>query len=169
MDLCIFDWGIFANLLSAIMTFIGAMVALWIFCQWKKQKGSEVISFESQNIFKNMEQISASLNIVFENMLNMATKNKAPIDFPEDDFINFRILNMDIIKRLDLIKFKNKDLKTITVIEGFEKNYKGFAILYHQSGKLDLNDVFKNKEKYMESVKELKEEMYKYALYKKTL
>lgn len=158
--MCEIDWGAFA-------TFSGVIVAIGIFLQWKKQKGSEVISLEAQNIFKNMDQIHYCLNIVLEDMLGMAIHNKVPADFPESRFNGFMTLNTELIKRLELIKFQNKDKETVRIINEFRENYKGIAVFYHQNGKIELGDMLASKELYLKSASELKNEMYKYSLYKK--
>lgn len=47
MDVCSIDW-------SAIATFVGVVVALYISWQWKRQKGSEVIATEAKNLSLNI-------------------------------------------------------------------------------------------------------------------
>lgn len=56
MDVCIIDWSALGGILGAIATFGGTGVALYIFKQWRSQKGSEVISKVAQElIIKDME------------------------------------------------------------------------------------------------------------------
>lgn len=169
MDFYVIDWSVVASFLSAATTLFTGIVAIFIFKKWKSQKGSEVISIEAKKIFKSIDQISTVLSVVFEDMLKMAIDGKVPIEFPKENFINFRTLNIDIIKSLDLIIFKNEDKQTISIVNKFNDNYRALAMLYHKQGKIQLNDMLECKEKYVSSAKALKDEMYKYALYKKTI
>lgn len=50
MEVCSWDWG-------AIATFVGAGVALYISCQWKNQKGSEVIANEAKEYIYNLSKL----------------------------------------------------------------------------------------------------------------
>jgi len=169
MDLCVFDWGIFASLLSAAATFIGAGVALWIFFQWKNQKGSEVIANEAKGLFKNIENAKTTFSIVFSDILKMAMHEKNPVDFPEEHFINFRTANLEIIKSLELIKFKNTDQETLNIIKEFIADYKFIAKFYHQNEPINLTDFFNAEEKYKATLDNLKYDLYQYSLYKKTI
>ncbi len=74
-----------SDLIGVLGTLIGAFVALHIFNQWKKQKGSEVISIESREIFNLIEKIPSKLNIVLEDMMAMSIENKVPNDVVTDD------------------------------------------------------------------------------------
>lgn len=69
------------------------------------------------------------MNEVFEDMMKMSIHNNVPNDFNKERFIGFRTINMDIIKRLELIKFQNKHKDTLIFIDIFYKSYKEFAII----------------------------------------
>ena len=97
--------------LNTIATFFGALVALIIFINWKKQKGSEVISNEAKKAFHLIKNIYNQKNLVLEDMLKMAVENQEPLtpnDFDKARFEIFRDLNVEIIKNLDLIAFEKK-------------------------------------------------------------
>ncbi|WP_213033354.1 hypothetical protein [Acinetobacter sp. ANC 3832] len=158
-----------SDLIGVLGTLIGAFVALHIFNQWKKQKGSEVISIESREIFNLIEKIPSKLNIVLEDMMAMSIENKVPNDFDKERFINFRELNMDIVKRLQLIKFKNKHKDTLEMIQNFHDSYISFGSYYHQSHSINLDELFSSKGKYEKNFNNLKNDMYEYSLYKRTL
>lgn len=155
--------------LNIIATFFGALVALIIFNQWKNQKGSEVISNEAKEIFNLVEKIPSKRNSVMEDMLKMSIHNNVPNDFDGERFTSFRDINIDIIKRLQLIKFKNKNKTTLKIINDFEVSYINFAKLYHQSIPIGLEELIDNNKKYEKNCTELKNDMYEYSLYIKTL
>lgn len=157
------------DLLSILGTLVTALIALHIFSNWKNQKGSEVVAIEAKEIFSLIEQILPKMNEVFEDMMKISIHNNVPNDFNKERFIGFRTINMDIIKRLELIKFQNKHKDTLIFIDIFYKSYKEFAIYYHQSNPINLNELISSQEKYKESYEKLKEDMYKYSLYKKTI
>lgn len=149
--------------------FFGALTALIIFTKWTNQKGSEVISNEAKEIFNLIEKIAVNSDKILEDMMIMSIHNKVPNDFDEERFNNFRELNVEIIKRLQLINFENKHVDTVRLINSFEGAYRNFAKLYHQSTPRILTDILNNETKYKESFGHLKKDMYAYALYKKTL
>lgn len=155
--------------LNIIATFFGALVALIIFNQWKNQKGSEVVSNEAKEIFNLVEKIPSRKNIVLEDMMKMSIHNNVPNDFDKERFASFRDINIDIIKRLQLIKFKNKNQTTLKIINDFEVSYSDFAKLYHRSKTIELKELFENKGKYEKSCTKLKNDMYEYSLYIKTI
>jgi len=153
---------------SAIATLIAAWIAIRTFNKWTNQKGSEVIASEAKTIFKLVEEIPSSLNKVHEDMLNMVLHNKVPNDFDESRFTNFRKLNVEIMKSLKLIEYKNKDKDTLKITKNFSDCYKNYGSNYCRS-KIDLKEILETKELYDKSLTDLKNEMYEYALYKKTI
>lgn len=157
------------DLLSILGTLITGLIALHIFNQWKSQKGSEVLAIEAKEIFSLIEQIPPKKNEVFEDMMKMSIHNNVPNDFDKERFIGFRAINVDIIKRSELIKFKNKHKDTLKFIEIFNESYREFASYYHQSNPINLDELLKSEQKYKMSYEELKKDMYEYSLYKKTI
>ncbi|WP_228146839.1 hypothetical protein [Acinetobacter sp. ANC 4470] len=156
--------------LNTIATFFGALVALIIFINWKKQKGSEVISNEAKEAFHLVKSLPHQTNIILENMLKMAIENatpNVPNDFEKYRFENFKDLNVEIIKKLDLITFNNKDRKTLTIIENYMNSYKNFGILYFRPTTTKI--VLELHTRYKDDLNCLKTELYKYILYKKTI
>ncbi|RSC80907.1 hypothetical protein [Acinetobacter haemolyticus] len=75
--------------------------------------------------------------------------------------------NVEIIKKLDLIAFDNKDKKTLNIIKKYTDSYKNFAILYYRP--TTTKKVLELHTQYDESLTSLKKELYKYILYKKTI
>lgn len=63
------------------------------------------------------------MNIVLEDMLKMAIDNKVPNDFDAKNFKDFMKINIEIIERLELIKFKNKNKSTLRLICDFDSAY----------------------------------------------
>jgi hypothetical protein len=156
--------------LNTIATFFGALVALIIFINWKKQKGSEVISNEAKEAFHLITSIPNQKNLVLEDMLKMAVENQeplVPIDFDKARFEIFRDLNLEIIKKLDLIAFENKDQETLTIIENYTNSYKNFGILYVRP--TTTKNVLELHTFYNDNIDCLKIELYKYILFKKTI
>lgn len=101
-------------------------------------------------------------------MLNMVLHNKVPNDFDESRFTNFRKLNVEIMKSLKLIEYKNKDKTTLKITKNFSDCYKNYGSNYCRSN-IDLKEILETKELYDKSLTDLKNEMYEYALYKKTI
>jgi hypothetical protein len=68
----------------------------------------------------------------------MAIENASP-NVPNDvdkaRFERFRDLNVETIKKLDLIAFDNKDQETLAIIENYTNSYKNFGILYSRPTK----------------------------------
>jgi hypothetical protein len=156
--------------LNTIATFFGTIVALIIFINWKKQKGSEVISNEAKKAFHLIKNISNQKNLVLEDMLKMAVENQEPLtpnDFDKARFEIFRDLNVEIIKNLDLIAFENKDQETLTIIENYTNSYKNFGILYVRPTTTE--KVLELHTFYNDNIDCLKIELYKYILFKKTI
>lgn len=154
---------------SAIATLIAAWVAIRSFNKWTNQKGSEVIANEAKAIFELLEEIPSRSNVVLEEMLAMVLHNKAPVDFDDKaNAKNFRTLNVEIIRKLDLLKFKNKDKYTIKIIENFKDCYEQYFINYYRKSS-DSEEILKTHKHYEASLTDLKNEMYEYALYKKTI
>jgi hypothetical protein len=77
----------------------------------------------------------------------MSIHNNVPNDFDKERFIGFRAINVDIIKRSELIKFKNKHKDTLKFIENFNESYREFAIYYHQSSPINLDELLKKRRK----------------------
>ena len=96
------------DLLSLLGSLITAYVALNIFGKWTSQKGSEVVAIEAKEVFSLIEKIPSKMNIVLGDMLKMTIDNKVPNDFDPINYQEFMGINVDIFKRLELIKFKNK-------------------------------------------------------------
>lgn len=157
------------DLLSLLGSLITAYIALNIFGKWKSQKGSEVISIHAKEIFILIEELPKNMNIVMEDMLAMVVQQKVPNDFKEERYNDFMYKNLHIIKMLKLIKFNNRDKKTVELIDKFEDSYKGFATFYKKLNPTDLDLLLESKDVYEQSFKDLKEEMYKYTLFKKTI
>lgn len=156
--------------LNTVATFLGVFAALIIFINWKKQKGSEVISNEAKEAFHLIKNLPNQRNFVLEDMLKMAVENQEPLvpnDFDKARFEMFRDLNVEIIKKLDLIAFENKDRKTLAIIENYANSYENFGILYTRPTTttkiLELHTLYKD------NLDFLKMELYKYILYKKTI
>lgn len=157
------------DLLSLLGSLITAYVALNIFGRWKSQKGSEVVAIEAKEVFSLIEKIPPKNNKVLEDMLKMAIDNRVPNDFDPKNYQEFMEINIDIFKRLKLIKFKNKNKDTLTIIKDYESAYKDFAIYYHRSGTNVLKELLEAEENYKKSCTALKDDMYEYALFKKTI
>lgn len=155
--------------IGAIATLLAILGAFKISRDWVNQKGSEVISNEAKEIFTLIKKLPSNTNIVLEDMMKMSINDNSPIEFDEERFINFRSINIEIIKKLELIKFKNKDKATLELIDIFEKSYENFAVHYHQSNNIILKDLLNSHKTYEKSFNNLKDEMYKYTLYKKTI
>ncbi|WP_228157522.1 hypothetical protein [Acinetobacter sp. AM] len=156
--------------LNTIATFFGALVALIIFINWKKQKGSEVISNEAKEAFHLIKSIHNQKNVVLEDMLKMAVENQEPLvpnDFDKTRFETFKDLNIEIIKKLDLIAFENKDQETLTTIENYTNSYKNFGIVYVRP--TTTKNVLELHALYNDNIDGLKIELYKYILFKKTI
>lgn len=156
--------------LNTIATFFATLVALIIFINWKKQKGSEVISNEAKETFYLVKSLPQQTSIVLEDMLKMAIENASPNvpnDFDKARFERFRDLNVETIKKLNLIAFDNKDQETLAIIENYTNSYKNFGILYSRptttKNILELHTLYKG------NMDCLKIELYKYTLYKKTI
>jgi len=156
--------------LNTIATFFATLVALIIFINWKKQKGSEVISNEAKETFYLVKSLPQQTSIVLEDMLKMAIENASPNvpnDFDKARFERFRDLNVETIKKLDLIAFDNKDQETLAIIKNYMNSYKNFGILYARptttKNMLELHTLYKD------NIDCLKTELYKYILYKKTI
>jgi hypothetical protein len=61
MDLCVIDWIIIKDILVALIgAGVPSAVAIYIFYNWKKQKGSEVIANESKQNIKGLLEIIKS-------------------------------------------------------------------------------------------------------------
>lgn len=58
MDLCVFDLAIFSNFVSAGATVFAGGAAIWIFFQWRGQKGSEVVANEARQSIKNILEMT---------------------------------------------------------------------------------------------------------------
>lgn len=158
-----------STLIGLLGTLIGVYVALHIFNQWTKQKGSEVIANEAKEIFNLIEKIPLKMNIVLEDMMKMSIHNKVPNDFDQERFMNFKTINVEIIKRLQLIKFKNRHRTTLKIITNFNDSYRKFAKHYHQQDAINLDELLNSKEEYKKCFTNLKNDMYEYALFKKTI
>lgn len=61
MDLCVVDWGDLGSNLSALATFFAGSVALWIFTQWRGQKGAEVLANEAKLALNEIYLLNESL------------------------------------------------------------------------------------------------------------
>ena len=157
------------DLLSLLGSLITAYIALNIFGKWKSQKGSEVVAIEAKEIFSLIERLPVKQNAVLGEMLEMVMNDKVPNDFDPKNYQGFMELNVDIFKRLELIKFKNKNKDTLMIIKDYESAYEDFAIYYHRSGKNVLKDLLDANGKYKKSCTTLKNDMYEYALFKKTI
>ena len=159
------------DLLSLLGSLITAYVALNIFGKWTSQKGSEVVAIESKEVFSLIEKIPSKMNIVLGDMLKMTIDNKVPNDFDPINYQEFMGINVDIFKRLELIKFKNKNKNknTLKLINNFELAYEDFAIYYHRSSTIVLKELLDSKNTYKECFDALKKDMYEYALFKKTI
>ncbi|MBP8063677.1 MAG: hypothetical protein KAY38_01545 [Acinetobacter sp.] len=157
------------DLLSLLGSLITAYIALNIFGKWKSQKGSEVVAIEAKEIFSLIEKIPSKLNTVLGDMLKMTIDNKVPNDFDTKNFKEFMEVNVEIFKRLELVKFKNKNKDTLKLINNFELAYEDFAIYYHRSSTIVLKELLDSKDTYKECFEALKKDMYEYALFKKTI
>lgn len=156
--------------LNTIATFFTTLVALIIFINWKKQKGSEVISNEAKETFYLVKSLPQQPSIVLEDILKMAIENSSPNvpnDFDKARFEMFRDLNIEIIKKLDLIAFNNEDQETLAIIENYTNSYKNFDILY--SRPTTTKNILELHTLYKDNMDCLKIELYKYILYKKTI
>lgn len=154
---------------SAIATLIAAWVAIRSFNKWTNQKGSEVIANEAKAIFELLEEMPSRSNAVLEEMMAMVLHNKAPVDFDDKAHAeDFKTLYVEIIRKLDLLKFKNQDKYTIEIIDNFKECSAQYFINYYRKSP-DLEKILKTHTQYEDSLNHLKNEMYEYALYKKTI
>ncbi|WP_180644928.1 hypothetical protein [Acinetobacter bereziniae] len=69
MTICSWDWGAIGSILGAIATIIGAIVAIYIFTQWRNQKGSEVLANEAKNTILLLNKFN-KLNDYIHNLLS---------------------------------------------------------------------------------------------------
>ena len=155
--------------LNIVASFFGALTALVIFTKWKNQKGSEVVAIEAREVFNLIERIPKYSAKVLEDMLSMSIHGKVPNDFDTQRFNTFRDVNVEILKRLKLIGFKNNHKDTIKLINQFEESYKNFSEFYHQSNPIIMDVMLSCEANYKDSFTSLKNEMYSYALYIKTI
>ncbi|MDV7389194.1 hypothetical protein R4446_16225 [Acinetobacter baumannii] len=164
--MCTIDWDITYKFFQTILTIAIACV---VYLLWHNQKGKEVISSEAKEVFKLLELAASKSQNIFEQMLIMATQNKVPSEFDKVLLTEFRDMNLEILKRLDFIKYKNSNKKTILLIEKFSEFYTQFLMHYFRNDNYELDLMMHDKDKYIESTYELRQEMYEYALYKKIL
>jgi hypothetical protein len=158
-----------ASLLGWTATLFATIALLYTYNNWRKQKASEVIANEAKEIFGLTEKLPTKMNLVLEDMLKMAIDKKVPNDFDKERFISFRAINMEIIKRLELIKFKNKNSETLKRITDFNSAYSDYAIFYHKSEPIILKELLDSKDKYQNCFENLRKDMYEYALFKKNI
>ncbi|MCJ0929444.1 hypothetical protein MTX11_16045 (plasmid) [Acinetobacter lwoffii] len=166
MEICSLDWDIAYKYFQTILTITIAGVVYFL---WHKQKGKEVISNEAKEIFKLLEEVSLKSQTVFEQMLKMVIHSKTPNDFEEELIVEFRNMNIDIRKRLNLIRYKNNNKKTLLLIDLFDETYGEFILHYFHNNSESLKKLMADETRYRDTVENLKKDMYEYALYKKIL
>lgn len=166
MDICSLDWDIAYKYFQTILT---VLIAGSVYFLWHKQKGKEVISNEAKEIFKLLEQASSKSHQIFEQMLIMATQGKVPNDFDKETLIEFRNMNVEILKRLDFIRYKNTNKNTLSLIEMFSESYADFMMHYFRNDNMNLEQMMSDENRYRDIISDLRKDMYEYALYKKIL
>lgn len=166
MDICSLDWDIAYKYFQTILT---VLIAGSVYFLWHKQKGKEVISNEAKEIFKLLEQASSKSHQIFEQMLIIATQGKVPNDFDKETLIEFRNMNVEILKRLDFIRYKNTNKNTLSLIEMFSESYADFMMHYFRNDNMNLEQMMSDENRYRDIISDLRKDMYEYALYKKIL
>lgn len=166
MNICSLDWDIAYKYFQTILT---VLIAGSVYFLWHKQKGKEVISNEAKEIFKLLEQASSKSHQIFEQMLIMATQGKVPNDFDKEILIEFRNMNVEILKRLDFIRYKNTNKNTLSLIDTFSESYADFMMHYFRNDNMDLEQMMSDENRYRDIISDLRKDMYEYALYKKIL
>jgi len=166
MNICSLDWDIAYKYFQTILTVVIAGVVYFL---WHKQKGKEVISIEAKEIFKLLEEASSKSHQIFEQMLIMATQGKVPNDFDKETILEFRNMNIEILKRLDFIRYKNTNKNTLSLIDAFSESYADFIMHYFRNDNMNLEKMMSDENRYRDIIYDLRKDMYEYALYKKIL
>lgn len=166
MNICSLDWDIAYKYFQTILTVVIAGVVYFL---WHKQKGKEVISIEAKEIFKLLEEASSKSHQIFEQMLVMATQGKVPNDFDKETILEFRNMNIEILKRLDFIRYKNTNKNTLSLIDAFSESYADFIMHYFRNDNMNLEKMMSDENRYRDIIYDLRKDMYEYALYKKIL
>lgn len=97
MDLCTWDWGAIGSILGAIATFVGTFVAVYIFSQWKKQKGSEVVANEAKYAINELFE----LNKILLELVNFHFDNSSEL---REKLINFISTSYNTLAKLTFIQ-----------------------------------------------------------------
>ncbi|SEL33849.1 hypothetical protein [Acinetobacter sp. DSM 11652] len=166
MEACSWDWG-------AIATLIGALVALYISWQWRKQKCNEVIATECREVIGILLANIASLNHA-KDMYNLAQK--------KDLLIEFKSSYLNILSRILLlnITIKNTDNTALPLITSYLKLLDDFQIEI-QNTEPEIQEIFlriskqKTKEQsFNDDVEQIRlctnrfvEHVHPYSIYKK--
>lgn len=61
MDLCVVDWGAVATIVAAL---IASFTAIYIYFQWKNQKGAEVIANEAKQNIQDILEIIKVISLI---------------------------------------------------------------------------------------------------------
>lgn len=121
MDLCTWDWGAIGSILGAVATLIAAGVALYIFTQWKNQKGSEIVAHEAKEAIKELLENMYTINILMGD-LNEGEKISINRYMHYNDEINILLERLLFIEAcVAIADFKNK-------IDSFSKNNTDFSL-----------------------------------------
>lgn len=93
------DWGAVAGFTSAFATFVSIAAMLWIFSQWNRQKGSEVVANEAKHC---IIQLSGLAEIQVEMLRSLEIHNDHRVD--EKIFLEFKEIYRQITKSTRFLK-----------------------------------------------------------------
>lgn len=122
MILCDVDWKAIAAIISPIIT---SSVALFIFFNWRKQKGAEVIALESKETIKELLDISNTLNRL--ERISSHKQHKADIEREIEKFV---VVSDTALKRLFFINYSINDYKIDKKINLFQ-NFATSILRFH--------------------------------------
>lgn len=126
------DWSAVAGFTSAIATFFGGGAVVWVYQQWKNQKGSEVIANEAKDVLIDIKELKA----IFLQLIGYRYKYESE-EAVAINISKLTTLSTSTIKKLMFISESIEDLDKINTIS------QSIALLqsvYKQIGKIIFSD-----------------------------
>ncbi|MDM1248089.1 hypothetical protein HX005_11870 [Acinetobacter sp. R933-2] len=157
MDICSFNW----ELASKFIPLIAPAIALYIFNQWNKQKGKEVVANECKSYWERLD----GLEIIYKNLeFNADFKSNNYKEF-ERELKKWKTINLPKISLIK--KLTNNDIK---VVESTDKLITLFNSIKIQSNlqRFSTNESRHERVFYdhiLSAISEIKDSLFKYIKY----
>lgn len=143
MDLCVVDWGAVATIAAAL---IASFTAIYIYFQWKNQKGAEVIANEAKQNIQDILEIIKVISLIRQKSFDSErSKNFGDFNRLYESVVRSSLYIDDCVEIKDFKKSIDEFFDCCLKFKRFESQYRHHAqeskFIEHVDGEINVIQI----------------------------